>query len=84
MFTCSMHLGRSLALSELFPHRYWRNKWSPSELGLKLISPVGMAVAWVYEVRLDLMYHPIEGPFTDSSGCLKVTWELRVILWYLG
>lgn len=53
-------------------------------MGLKLISPVGMAVAWVYEVRLDLMYHPIEGPFTDSSGCLKVTWELRVILWYLG
>jgi hypothetical protein len=34
--------------------------------------------------ELGLAYHPIEGQFTNLSGCLKVTQELRLILCYLG
>lgn len=34
--------------------------------------------------ELDLAHHPIEGQFTNLYGCLKVTQELRLILYYLG
>lgn len=52
MPTCSMRPGQSLAPFEPFPHRYGRNNFSPSELELKSISPVGASVACVYEVRV--------------------------------
>lgn len=77
-----MHLGQSLALSELFPHRYGRNASSPSELALHgngmRVEEMGM------RSELDLAYHPIERQFTNLSSRLKVTRELRLIRCYLG
>lgn len=74
-----MHLGQSLAPSELFPHRNEHLftfrvgcPWQWHGAGMEIRS------------ELDLAYHPKEGQFTNLSVCLKVTQELRLILCYLG